>query len=706
MHYNENITYEELIDKLNINNNSDREILDKAYEYALKCYEGKTRLTGDALITHSLNTAYILANLNVDITTIVAALIHDVINLCNKTPDEIEELFGSDVRIIVESLSKINKLELTSDEEEKAIYLRKVMVGLSEDVRVLYIKLACRLHNMRTNWAIKPLNQKKKAMETESVLIPIAHRLGINSIKSELENLCLYYTKPDVYNDILEKLNKSRDELNSNLENMKKELSNLLKENGINFEIKGRVKSVYSIYKKLATGRKWSDIYDILALRIFVEKESDCYLVIGLIHSKFRPVPKRFKDYIANPKGNMYQSLHTSVFGDNGDLYEIQVRTYEMDEIAEKGLASHWSYKEKGTKKVQAMMEQKLELFRNIIESNSNENDLTFESNIKSDILDDLIYVFTPKGDVVELPKGSTPLDFAYRIHSRVGDTCVGAIVNEQIVPLNYELNNNDIVKINTNKDASPNKDWLNICKTNQAKTKIKSYFSKKDKEEYIERGKNMIERELRRRKLSFSIIEDNLDKIIKDLKFTDLDDLYLSVGSLRYTPGYIINLTNNDKHDINDALLYKKSKPVVPTNYKNDIIVDGLSDVVVNIAKCCNPIKGDDIVGYITLNDGITVHKSDCSNIKDITDRIISVSWNNESNNTFNKEINIVTKNPKFLIDFVTETTRLGIYVLSINNKENLDDTSYKIVVKVKDRSEFDKLINNLSKFKETKVL
>ena len=706
MHYNVNITYEELIDKLNINNNSDREILDKAYEYALKCYEGKIRLTGDALITHSLNTAYILANLNVDITTIVAALIHDVINLCNKTPDEIEELFGSDVRIIVESLSKINKLELTSDEEEKAIYLRKVMVGLSEDVRVLYIKLACRLHNMRTNWAIKPLNQKKKAMETESVLIPIAHRLGINSIKSELENLCLYYTKPDVYNDILEKLNKSRDELNSNLENMKKELSNLLKENGINFEIKGRVKSVYSIYKKLATGRKWSDIYDILALRIFVEKESDCYLVIGLVHSKFRPVPKRFKDYIANPKGNMYQSLHTSVFGDNGDLYEIQVRTYEMDEIAEKGLASHWSYKEKGTKKVQAMMEQKLELFRNIIESNSNENDLTFESNIKSDILDDLIYVFTPKGDVVELPKGSTPLDFAYRIHSRVGDTCVGAIVNEQIVPLNYELNNNDIVKINTNKDASPNKDWLSICKTNQAKTKIKSYFSKKDKEEYIERGKNMIERELRRRKLSFSIIEDNLDKIIKDLKFTDLDDLYLSVGSLRYTPGYIINLTNNDKHDINDALLYKKSKPVVPTNYKNDIIVDGLSDVVVNIAKCCNPIKGDDIVGYITLNDGITVHKSDCSNIKDITDRIISVSWNNDSNNTFNKEINIVTKNPKFLIDFVTETTRLGIYVLSINNKENLDDTSYKIIVKVKDRNEFDKLINNLSKFKETKVL
>ena len=706
MHYNENITYEELINKLNITNNNDLEILDKAYNYALSCYEGKTRLTGDPLISHSINTAYILANLNVDITTIVAALIHDVINLCDKTPDEIECLFGRDVRIIVESLSKINKLELTSDEEEKAIYLRKVMVGLSEDVRVLYIKLACRLHNMRTNWAIKPLNQKKKALETENVLIPIAHRLGINSIKSELENLCLYYTKPDVYNDILEKLNKSKDELNSNLENMKKELSNLLKENGVNFEIKGRVKSVYSIYKKLATGRKWSDIYDILALRIFVEKESDCYLVIGLIHSKYRPVPKRFKDYIANPKGNMYQSLHTSVFGDNGDLFEIQVRTYEMDEIAEKGLASHWSYKEKGTKKVQAMMEQKLELFRSIIESNSNENDLTFENNIKSDILEDVIYVFTPKGDVVELPKGATPLDFAYRIHSHVGDTCVGAIVNEQIVPLNYELNNNDIVKINTNKDASPNKDWLNICKTNQAKTKIKSYFSKKDKEEYIERGKNMLERELRRRKLNFSIIEDNLDKIIKDLKFTDLDDLYLSIGSLRYTPGYIINLTNNDKHDINDALLYKKSKPVSITNYKNDIIVDGINNVVVNIAKCCNPIKGDDIVGYITLNDGITVHKKTCNNIKDITDRIVNVSWNNDSNNTFNKEINIISNNPNFLVEFVTITTKLGIYVESIKTTDYTDNKKYTMIIRIKDRLEYDKLINNVSKLKETSVL
>lgn len=513
------ITFADLLKKLNINSNEELETIKKAYEFAKKEHEGMKRLTGDDFITHPLEVTNILADLNVDNVTIVASLLHEVINNGNSSYEELKDNFGEEVAIIVECVSKINKLELTDENESSAIYLRKVLVGLAEDVRVLYIKLADRLHNMRTNWAINPDKQKAKAHETEAVLIPIAHRLGINSIKSELENLCLYYTKPDVYNDILEKLNKSKDELNANLENMKRDLSNLLNENDIDFEIKGRVKSVYSIYKKLSTGRKWSDIYDILALRIFVNSETDCYTVIGLIHSKYRPVPKRFKDYIANPKENMYQSLHTTVFGDSGDLYEIQVRTYEMDEIAEKGLASHWSYKEKGTKKVQAMMEQKLELFRNIIEANSEENDINFEANVKNDILNELIYVYTPKGDVVELPKGATPIDFAYRIHSRVGDTCVGALVNDNIVPLSYELQNNDIVKIRTNKESTPNKDWLNIAKTSQAKTKIKSYFSKKDREQYIEKGKNILERELRKRKLSFNIIEENTDKICRDRK-------------------------------------------------------------------------------------------------------------------------------------------------------------------------------------------
>lgn len=699
------ISLDDLIKKLNISSNEELDIIKKAYEFAKEKHQGMKRLTGDDFITHLLEVANILVDLNVDITTIVAALLHEVLNNSDTSYEELEENFGSEVAKIVESVSKINKLELTDENESSAIYLRKVLVGLAEDVRVLFIKLADRLHNMRTNWAINPEKQKAKAHETEAVLIPIAHRLGINSIKSELENLCLYYTKPDVYNDILEKLNKSRDELNTNLDNMKRDLSHLLIDNDIDFEIKGRVKSVYSIYKKLSTGRKWSDIYDILALRIFVNNETDCYTVIGLIHSKYRPVPKRFKDYIANPKENMYQSLHTTVFGDSGDLYEIQVRTYEMDEIAEKGLASHWSYKEKGTKKVQAMMEQKLELFRNIIETNSEENDVNFEANIKNDILNELIYVYTPKGDVVELPKGATPIDFAYRIHSRVGDTCVGALVNENIVPLSYELQNNDIVKIRTNKESSPNKDWLNIAKTSQAKTKIKSYFSKKDREEYIEKGKNILDRELRKRKLNFSLIEDNLEKICTDLKFNDLDEVYLSIGSLRYTAGYIINLCNNDKNSVNDILLEKKNVKIPKSSNKGDIIVGDEDDILVNLAKCCNPLKGDEIIGYITKSDGITVHKKNCQNILG-QDRLIDVRWNEESTSTYNAVLDIITTNNNFLMEFVSETTKLSISVISITNREVNDEMKYKVCVKIKNRDELDKLINKIKIIKDTRVL
>ena len=376
-----------------------------------------------------------------------------------------------------------------------------------------------------------------------------------------------------------------------------------------------------------------------------------------------------------------------------------------MDEIAEKGLASHWSYKEKGTKKVQAMMEQKLELFRNIIEANSEENDINFEANVKNDILNELIYVYTPKGDVVELPKGATPIDFAYRIHSGVGDTCVGALVNDNIVPLSYELQNNDIVKIRTNKESTPNKDWLNIAKTSQAKTKIKSYFSKKDREEYIEKGKNILERELRKRKLSFNIIEENINKICSDLKFNELDEVYLSIGSLRYTAGYIINLCNNDKYSINDALLEKKNIKIPKSNNKGDIIVGEEDDILVNLAKCCNPVKGDDIIGYITKSDGISVHKKNCPNVLD-QERLIAVSWNEQSTNTYNAIIDVVTSNKNFLIDFVTETTKQGIQVVSINNKELLDEMKYKICVKIKNRDELDKLISKIKMIKDTKVL
>ena len=693
------INFEELVPRLE--KREQFETIKKAYEYAYNEHKGMKRLTGDDFITHPLEVTKILMDLNVDDTTIIASLLHEVINNGNKTYEDLVNDFGEDIAKIVLSVSKINKLELPDNNESSVIYLRKILVGLAQDVRVMYIKLADRLHNMRTNWAINPSKQKQKAEETMSVLVPIAHRLGINSIKSELENLSLYYLKPDVYNDILEKLNETVDELNDCLEEMKESIIDILTKAGIKFEIKGRVKSVYSIYNKLSNGKEWNKIYDILALRIFVEEESDCYQVIGLIHSRFRPMPKRFKDYIASPKENMYQSLHTTVFGVEGHVFEIQVRTYEMDEIAEKGIASHWSYKEKGTKKIQNVMEQKLEMFRNVIESSNNDTDADFENAVNADIFSDLIYTYTPKGDVVELPIGSTPVDFAYRIHSRVGDTTVGAIVNDQIVPLSYELKNDDVVNIKTNNNSTPNKDWLSFVKTNQARNKIKAFFSKQDKEEYILKGKNILETELRKRKMAFNevLTPEVIDKLIKDLKVKDLDEIYLSIGSLRFTAGYIINLTKEDRHEVDDALFERKlSMPKI--NYKSDILVEGNSNIMVNIAKCCMPIKGDEIVGFITKGQGISVHKKGCANVPNNSERVVDVSWNMDASNYYFTNIYVyVASGFDLLVNIITEVGKLGCIVRSCNTKEFDNKTMYELNIRIKDKEELDNVMKSIRK-------
>lgn len=693
------INFEELVPRLE--KREQFETIKKAYEYAYNEHKGMKRLTGDDFITHPLEVTKILMDLNVDDTTIIASLLHEVINNGNKTYEDLVNDFGEDIAKIVLSVSKINKLELPDNNESSVIYLRKILVGLAQDVRVMYIKLADRLHNMRTNWAINPSKQKQKAEETMSVLVPIAHRLGINSIKSELENLSLYYLKPDVYNDILEKLNETVDELNDCLEEMKESIIDILTEAGIKFEIKGRVKSVYSIYNKLSNGKEWNKIYDILALRIFVEEESDCYQVVGLIHSRFRPMPKRFKDYIASPKENMYQSLHTTVFGVEGHVFEIQVRTYEMDEIAEKGIASHWSYKEKGTKKIQNVMEQKLEMFRNVIESSNNDTDADFENAVNADIFSDLIYTYTPKGDVVELPIGSTPVDFAYRIHSRVGDTTVGAIVNDQIVPLSYELKNDDVVNIKTNNNSTPNKDWLSFVKTNQARNKIKAFFSKQDKEEYILKGKNILETELRKRKMAFNevLTPEVIDKLIKDLKVKDLDEIYLSIGSLRFTAGYIINLTKEDRHEVDDALFERKLS-IPKINYKSDILVEGNSNIMVNIAKCCMPIKGDEIVGFITKAQGISVHKKGCANVPNNSERVVDVSWNMDASNYYFTNIYVyVASSFDLLVNIITEVGKLGCIVRSCNTKEFDNKTMYELNIRIKDKEELDNVMKSIRK-------
>ena len=703
------ISYDILINRIK-NYQKDTASLSKisdAYSYAVTTQENYFRKDNSPLIEHSLWVAYILADLNVDETTIIAALVHESVITCKIKIDEINKLFGSDVALIVDNLSKINKLKLNDDSEGSSIYLRKILVGLSEDVRVLFIKLADRLHNMRTIYVEKNKEQKDKLLETKNVLIPIAHRLGINSIKSELEDLWLKYSKPDIYQDILDKLNNSRDALNILIDEMKESLSEIMLEHNIPFKIKGRVKSVHSIYEKLMKGRKFSDIYDILALRLILDQESDCYLAVGLIHAKYRPIPKRFKDFIAMPKENMYQSLHTTVFGPDGYLFEIQLRTHEMDEIAEHGIASHWSYKEHGTLKTQNIMEQKLELFRSLIDVSTESSETEFNESVNNEFLSDLIYVFTPKGDVVELPENSTPIDFAYRIHSQVGDTTTGAIVNGQIVPLTYKLQDNDIIQIKTTANSYPKKEWINIVKTSQAKSKIKAYFSKKDREDYIVKGKELIDKELKHSHLQYQEIfnDDNIKTILNELSLKDFEEVLFNIGSLRYTANYIISIIHGDKKSVQDVLLDRVLNHQVNSksnDYKNDVIVSGIDNIKINFSSCCNPVLGDDIIGYVTKGNGVSIHRKDCYNVRDLKERLIDVAWNNNLDKYY--YVTLLIKIDEFespIVDIITKSSIRNIIVEGFNKNNTNNNMNYTLTIKVKNKEDLELFITDIKSIK-----
>ena len=708
-----NRLYNNLISLCNENDYTEEEIdiINKAYNYALKQHKGMKRKNGEDYIIHPLSVATIVEELKVDSTTVVAALVHETIAHGSSSVEELKELFGEDVSNIVDSLNKVNRLHLTDDSESSSIYIRKVLVALSQDVRVLILKLAGRVHNMRTVEGLPSDLQKIKARETENVLIPIAHRLGINRLKTELEDLSFRVLRPDIYNQIESELPEPRNDLNIRLNSMMDDISNLLEDEGINnFTIKCRVKSVSSISNKLASGHTWSNIYDILGIRIICNTVPECYLIIGLIHSKYRPIPKRFKDYIAMPKGNSYQSLHTGIYDNNNYPVEIQVRTNEMNEIAEHGIASHWSYKEHGTKLAQSVMEQKLQMFRNAIDVAEHDNDEDFETNLKDEILAKMIYVNTPKGDVVELPKGSTPVDFAYRIHSRVGDTCVGAIVNNSIVTLNYELEDGDVVSIRTDASSTPNKDWLGFVKTTQAKSKIKSFFSKQDREEYIVRGESLLEKELRKQKIPITdaLTEEHKNKLMEDLNVATFDEVLLQIGSLRYTPTYIINLLYNDKESVEDVLLDKiiNNNTNIESNYKADIIVSGNDDILVNLAACCKPVYGDDIIGYITKGHGITVHRKDCVNIQGIEERIIDVEWNNKhldaDNKKYSAKLRVYTNGiSNKLLDIVTIASQDDISIANVSEVNGNNVSYYDLLIRVPSNEVLKKFINDLNTIK-----
>ena len=688
---NPKITIEDIINEINYLNDEDKESLKDAYEYAKKVHSNQKRLTGDAYIKHLLNVVHILVSLNADIDTLIAGMLHDTINIAGIKEEVIKDKFGSEVAMLVSGVSKINRLKYNGTNETAIANHRKILVGLTKDVRVIFIKLADRLHNMRTIYMLSDEKKKENAKETLEILTPIAHRLGINKIKSELEDLSLRYLKPDVYFSIVERLNKSKNERNKFVEEMMDDVSNLLNEHRIKHEIKGRAKSIYSIYKKLDKGKRFSDIYDLLALRVFVDTIPDCYQAMGLVHSKYRPVPKRFKDYIAMPKNNMYQSLHTTVFGPEGNFFEIQIRTYEMDEIAERGIASHWSYKEQG-KNLMKGMEEKLQFFRSIMEIDENSEEI----DTKMEDLKDTIYVYTPKGDVIELPNGSTPIDFAYRVHSKIGDSMVGAIVNEQIVPLDYVLQDNDVIKINTNKTSTPSKSWLDIVYTSQAKNKIRAYFNKIEKAEYLKKGEEILTKEFRKKKISTSILSgDNLDKILNDLHLANINDLYINIGIGKISINNIIN-TDDDKSEV---LLNKVIKDNNDTEHKGDIIVEGIDDIKVSRAKCCTPVPGDEIVGYIQTGIGVNIHKSNCPNIASIKQRLISVRWNRQIDKKYSTNIIVYTNAKKDLIlDIASITQSNNLTLKSINNIKIDGNYSFEMKVSVPNIEALNKYITSLS--------
>ncbi len=701
-----NITIDELIDKFKKYNNNEKdiELIRKAYYYAEKKHFGQKRISGDDYILHPLNVALILTEISADAPCMAAALLHDTIEDSDATKEEIESLFGSEVALLVDGVTKINKINFSSDSEASAAYQRKILVGLSEDVRVIIIKLADRLHNMRTLDVMSEEKQKKKAKETLEILTPVAHRLGIYKIKSELEDLSLRYLKPDAYFDIVEKLNQKKVERDAAVSKMMDEVSNLLKEHNIPHEIKGRSKSIYSIYNKLSKGRPFSDIYDILALRVFVDTEQECYIALGLIHSKYKPVPKRFKDYIAMPKTNLYQSLHTTVFGIDGELFEIQIRTYEMDKIAEYGIASHWSYKEhkNGAVASKDVMEQKLQIFRNIIELNEDSSTPEeFVSSVKKDILsNDVIYVYTPKGDVVELPDGSTPVDFAYKVHSEVGDRMIGAIVNDNIVPLDYKLNNGDIIKINTNKASTPSKDWLSFVVTTGAKNKIRAYFSRLEKDENIEKGNDILEKELRKNSLSINefLTNKNIDIILDELKLKDINDLYVNIALGKYTPSQIIKIINKPEEEKIDIAAKINETNYSNTNFSNnDVLVEGMNEIKASLSACCKPIPGDNIIGYITRGSGITVHRSTCRNIIDIDERLINVKWNSQVTKKYPSDILVYTNTFDNLLDIITKASSNNIIIDSISTINKSDYKVYNMTVLVENKEKLEKFINDL---------
>ncbi len=641
----------DILDKIyDYNPEGDTDIIDRAYIYSARVHEGQVRLSGEPYLSHPLEVADILADMRLDVESIAAALLHDVIEDTPATKEDIVEMFGADVAHIVSGVTKLSALTFSTKIAQQAESLRKMILAMADDIRVVLIKLADRIHNMRTlKYHRNPEKQAAIAQETLDIYAPIAARLGIFWIKYELEEIAFYYTLRDEYDRIDALVNKARDEKEDYIKEVNEKLHEKMKEMGLEGEIKGRYKQHYSIYQKMISQNlEFDEVYDIIAFRIILDTVPLCYAAMGAIHSMWKPIYYKIKDYIGNPKPNMYQSIHTTVVGPKGERVEIQIRTRDMDNIAESGIAAHWSYKE-GSK----VDESTGELFawiRNLVENQENYNDPDeFLENVRIDLYPDEIYVFTPQGEIKTLPKKATPVDFAYKIHSEVGASCTGAKVNGKLMPLTYQLKTGDKIEIITTKGHTPSPDWLNFVKTVKARTKIRSWINAREKERSYSLGREMCEKTFRKKNQNFNAMvkSGEIKKVADTYGFKTVDDLIAHVGFGKLTPLQVFNkaLPEFEKQEAKEESILHKLVGRRKKKESTGIIVKGLDDILVRFSKCCNPLPGDRIIGYITQGQGVTIHRKGCLNVMKLSnERQIEVQWSDGFTESYPASIKVRT--------------------------------------------------------------